>query len=216
MNRPIEVDRYDTSTSGTLLAKRQKLFDVLGRVYQSLLYPVASGMPGTALVSNLWYDPAGNKLKDKPSGSSAWTKFVYDAIGRAIWSYVGYTIGTEDYAEASSLATSIVFEQARTWYDYASNVIEVDSYQRFHNAPRSGSSGEGALNGPASGVSPLARVSFVATYPDGIGRIVKTANYGTNGDTDALSRPAVCPTASSATVLVSGVVYNNRGEPSRR
>ncbi|HQU44674.1 MAG TPA: hypothetical protein PK867_17785, partial [Pirellulales bacterium] len=77
--------------------------------------------------------------------------------------------------------------------------------QRFHNA-----TGLGPLTQPR-GAQPHGRVTYVATYPDGIGRPQATANYGTNGDV-TLVRPAVAPT-SSATVLVTLTLYNSRGEP---
>ena len=75
---------------------------------------------------------------------------------------------------------------------------------RYHDA-----TGGGPLAAPSGG-QPLARTSYQAVWPDGVGRTNFAADYGTNGDA-ALTRPAVAP-ASSATVLVSSVAYNDRGE----
>ena len=52
----------------------------------------------------------------------------------------------------------------------------------------------------------------MAMYPDGTGRVVNTADYGTNGDAAIALAPDIC-VASSATVLVTIVVFNDRGEP---
>ena len=51
---------------------------------------------------------------------------------------------------------------------------------------------------------------FVAMWPDAIGKLRVTANYGTNGGT-ALTRPAVAP-ASSDTVLVTINRFKSNGE----
>jgi len=215
LSRTIKVEQYDDSESGNLLARSESKFDDRGRVYQTLVYAVNpdTGVVGVALVSNSWFDAAGNTLKSKPAGSNSWSKMVYDAVGRTIVTYFGYSTGTEDYTEAGSITTSIVFSQVVTSFDAASNVIETDSYQRFHTAPLFGSGSQGALNGP-SGSDPKARISFVAMYPDGVGRVVNTADFGTNGDANSLSRPATCP-ARSDTVLVASAEYNDRGEANK-
>ena len=214
LDRPTQVDRYNGSVvAANLLARNVTAYDNLGSVYQTIMYAVdpSNGNVGNALKSNVWYDPAGNTLKDKPAGSSAWTKFTYDAVARQVWSYQGYSTATENYAEASTITTSIVFEQSQTHYDSAGNVVQTDSYQRFHTAATTGGHAQGALGGPSDTYRP-ARVSFVVMYPDGIGRTVNTADYGTAGDASSLTRPANCH-ARSDTVLVTSVIFNDRGEP---
>ena len=84
----------------------------------------------------------------------------------------------------------------------ASNVISAINRQRFDNA-----TGAGALNSP--GVEPYARVYYTANYPDPLGRVVATANYGTNGAA-SWTLPATIP-ASSATILVTGFLFDNAG-----
>ena len=216
MNRPIQVDRYNGSVAAAnLLGRSKTLYDNLGRVYQTVVYAVdpTNGNVGNSLTSNVWYDPAGNRLKDKPAGSDAWTKSAYDAIARQVWSYRGYTPTdvTENYAEAGTITTSIVFEQVQSHYDAASNVVQTDSYQRFHIAATTGGNAKGAFGGPSDTYRP-ARVSFVAMYADGIGRTVNTADYGTHGDASSLARPSNCH-ARSDTVLVTSIIFNDRGEP---
>ena len=98
----------------------------------------------------------------------------------------------------------IIVEQTETAYDAASNVIQTTFRQRFHNA-----TGVGPLTYPG-GAQPVARVTYVAMYPDAVGRGQATANYGTNGSV-ALVRPSTVP-ARADTVLVDSIVFNSRGE----
>ncbi len=60
------------------------------------------------------------------------------------------------------------------------------------------------------GTEPKARVTYVANWHDGLGRVVASADYGTNGGT-ALTRPDTVP-ASSDTVLVSTTSFDAAGE----
>ena len=66
-----------------------------------------------------------------------------------------------------------------------------------------------ALNGP-SGSDPKARVTYLAMYPDGLGRTVAAADYGTNAN-GSFTRSTTVPSRSDA-VLVSSTVYNSCGE----
>jgi hypothetical protein len=43
----------------------------------------ATGTVGNSLVDNTYYDASGNVIETRPSGSEAFTKTVYDGIGRA-------------------------------------------------------------------------------------------------------------------------------------
>jgi hypothetical protein len=76
--------------------------------------------------------------------------------------------------------------------------------ERFHNT-----TGTGALGGP-TGTAPLARALYTAYYPDAIGRVVATADFGTNGGIEP-ERPEIEPVASDV-CLVSRVIFNERGE----
>ena len=99
----------------------------------------------------------------------------------------------------------VIFEQVEFSYDAGGNVVATVVRRRYHNAPDSQT---GPLEDPAT--TPKARVSYTASYPDALGRIIATADYGTNGGA-ALSRPATVP-ARSDNVLVMTTGYNSRGE----
>jgi len=76
--------------------------------------------------------------------------------------------------------------------------------ERYHDA---GAMATGALMNP--GTPPYARVTYVAYYPDPIGRPQARTDYGTNGGA-ALVRSSTIP-ASSDTVLVSSLFYDSTG-----
>ncbi|MBI1902109.1 MAG: hypothetical protein HYS13_13485 [Planctomycetia bacterium] len=108
------------------------------------------------------------------------------------------------YADAGSVTGDTVYVQLETAYDAASNVIQLTMRRRLDSA-----TGTGELTTP-DGSQPKARVSYVAVYPDAIGRRQATANYGTNGGA-SFTRASTIP-ARSDTVLVDSVEYNDRGE----
>jgi len=204
LDRVTQVDRYDTSTSGHLIARSATNFDSLGRVYQSLVYAVdpATGTVGNALTSNTWFDPSGNVIQVNKAGSQLLQKTAYDGISRATAQYGSLNASTA-YPYPVSVSGDTVFQQVETAYDGASNVILQTTRERMHNA-----TGTGALTSP-TGSQPQARVTFGAVWPDALGRPQDVGNYGTNGGT-ALTRPAVAP-ASSSTVLVTATAYNSQG-----
>ncbi len=204
-DRVIRIDRRDTTASGNLIGRSTTAYDDRGRVFQTVRYAVdpATGTVGNALTDNKWYDAAGNLLKSQPAGSQAFTKMVYDGVGRATVQYTGYNPTDSSYANAGSVATDTILEQVEMTYDAASNTIQVTARQRYHNA-----TGVGPLGSPSS-AQPQARVTYTASWPDGIGRVVAAADYGTNGGT-ALSRPQTIPT-SSDTVLVSLTAFDSTG-----
>ncbi len=51
---------------------------------------VDTGAVGNALVSNTWFDAAGNVIKQQSAGSQAFTKTVFDWLGRAEKQYLGH------------------------------------------------------------------------------------------------------------------------------
>jgi RHS repeat-associated protein len=206
LDRVVQVDRYDTSAAGNLVARGATNYDARGRIYQAIVYAVdpSTGAVGNALTDNFWYDPSGNLIKQRQAGSSTLVKRVLDALGRAAKEYTSYNTSETGYPYPISVANDTVFRQVENSYDNASNVIEQTTRERFDNA-----TGTGELTSP-SGSQPQARVSYVAYWPDALGRALNVADYGTNGAT-ALSRPATAP-ARSATVLVTSTDYNDRGE----
>ena len=104
-----------------------------------------------------------------------------------------------------SVANDVILEQVEFSYDAGGNVVETIVRRRYHNAPDNQT---GPLEDPAT--TPTARVTYTASYPDALGRVIATADYGTNGGT-ALSRPATVP-GRSDNVLVTTTAYNDRGE----
>jgi hypothetical protein len=82
------------------------------------------------------------------------------------------------------VSDDVILEQVEYTYDSAGNVIQTVVRQRYHNAP---DTQQGSLQNPST--TPKARVLYRASWPDGIGRMIATATYGTNGGT-SLSRPS--------------------------
>lgn len=206
LDRVVKSERYDTTAGGNLVGREETKFDERGRVYQRVRYGVnpATGTVGNSLVDNIWFDAAGNVIKESPSGSQLFTKRVYDGLRRQTALYLGYDLDETTYAEAGSLTGDTVLEQVETAYDAAGNAIQTTVRRRYHNATSTG-----ALTSP-SGAQPKARVTYQAHYHDAVGRQIATADYGTNGGT-ALSRASTVP-ARSDTVLVTSTGYDNRGE----
>jgi RHS repeat-associated protein len=211
LDRVTRVDRYDTSASGNLVGRSDTKYDARGRVWRTIRYGVdpSTGTVGQSLTDNTWYDAAGNTLCSVPSGALAFTKTVYDSLGRPATRYMGYNATATTSAPlgsgtASSVTADVILEQSETTYDAPGNAIESRQRQRYHNAPESQT---GPLQNPSN--NPKARVSYAAAYPDALGRAQASADYGTNGGT-ALSRPATIP-ARSDTCLVSSQTYSAAG-----
>src|SRR5947207_1786223 len=110
------------------------------------------------------------------------TKRLFDSLGRGYLVAVGYDLDESTYAEALTLDGDTILEQTELSFDDAFNAVQTTHRKRYHNA-----TGTGSLNGP-SGTQPKARVTYMAAWPDAVGRTQTAADYGTNGGT-ALSRP---------------------------
>jgi RHS repeat-associated protein len=205
VNRLLVTQRYDTTSGGNLVAKNATNYDNLGRVYQKIVYGVdpTTGTVGSPLTQNLWYDPAGNLFLNQDQTDRGFTKTSYDSLNRPSAVYDACNSSAQTYATAGTVAADTVVQQARNSYDAASNLVFQVTSQRDHNA-----TGTGALNGPA-GSQPQARVSYVAPYPDPIGRLTAVANCGTNVGVP-MTPPSVVPTSSS-TILVSLNGYDSSG-----
>jgi len=203
-----DVKEYRSSVStGNLLGWSQVKFDVLGRPFRSIRHEVdaATGAVGNSLKDNTWYDPAGRVLVRWPAGSEAFESIVYDAAGRATSTYTAYQPG---WASGMPLiAQSIVMEERFMDYDEAGNVRYTRGKERYDTA-----TGTGPLKDHGA-AQPQARVSYVASYPDAIGRTVATANYGTNGNL-AWTRTPLIPSCTDD-VLVNLTAINPKGEPFR-
>ena len=208
LDRATKQERYleISGSADRLLARSETFYDDRGRVYQTKRYAVNvdTGAVGNALVSNTWFDSAGNTIKQQSAGSQAFTKTVYDSLGRAVKQYVGHDTDETAYADASSVSDDTIVEQVETVYDDAGNVLQTTTRQRFHNA-----TGTGELTTP-SGTQPKARVTYVAMYHDEIGRQIAVANYGTYGGA-TFSRASGVPTRTD-TILVTSTEFNDVGQ----
>lgn len=206
LDRVTKSERYDTLSTGNLIAKSETKYDDRGRVYQSIRYAVdpSTGTAGNSLTDNTWYDASGNVLKQLPAGSEQFSKTAYDSLGRSTTRYAGYDLDETTYADVGTVTGDTIMERSETIYDDAGNAIQSTTRQRYHNAPASQT---GELKNPSE--TPKARVTYSASYPDALGRTVATANYGTNGGT-ALVRSSTIP-AGSDSVLVSTTAYDSAG-----
>ncbi len=205
LDRLIRVDRRNTSAGGNLIARQETKFDDLSRVYQTIRYGVDpnTGTVGNALTDNTWFDPAGNVVKTLSAGSNLWTKTTFDSLNRATTVYSGY--GTDaSYSDIFTVTGDVILEQMETVFDDAGNAIQGTRRQRYHNAPASQT---GALGSPS--LTPNARVTYTASYPDPLGRPQANADYGTNGGA-AFTRSSTIP-ARSDTVLVTSQTYDDAG-----
>jgi len=205
--RVTQLDQKNGS-GGNLIGRQQTKYDNLGRVYQQLTYAVdpTTGTTGNSLATNYWYDARGKLMKRQSNGSSLLAKLTYDGAGRVTKGYHTYNTSDTSYTTAGSITGDVVMQQKEYGYDAIGNLIQTTSRRRFHNA-----TGTGALDGITT--EPRSRVSYVARWPDALGRTQGRADYGTNGS-GSFSRPAAIPTRSDI-VLVSTNTFNARGEPSQ-
>ncbi|HUY90331.1 MAG TPA: RHS repeat-associated core domain-containing protein [Pirellulales bacterium] len=206
LDRVVQVDLRSQATNNPI-GRTAANYDNRGRAYQSLRYGVdpATGAVSNVLTDNTWYDPASNVLLQLPAGSSAFTKSVYDAVGRRTAQYVGFYAGSISYSQAVDISGATIVKQSEMAWDEASNGIQTMERQRFHNA-----TGLGSLTQPG-GLQPQARVTYTAKYPDGTGRKQAIADYGTNGDIPLTRSPTVPVSSDAVHVRLSH--YNDRGEP---
>ena len=199
LDRVIETRRRDTSSSGSLIAKSEMKYDKLGRVYQRITYAVSAGEPGNSLTENTWYDAAGNQIKQIAAGTGiVFSKTAYNGVGWVTASYTGYNT-TNDWTTANSLTNDTIVEQSENTYDEAGNVISTAGYQRLNDATDTGVLTYGS--------QPKARVSYSASWYDGINRAISSANYGA---ISSFSRPDTTP-GRSDDILVTTMSYDDAG-----
>jgi YD repeat-containing protein len=197
--------RSSGSTTGNLIGRTQWMYDSLSQIYQTISYAVdpTTGLVGNSLTDNSWFDATGNLVKSYPAGASIFRKTTIDSLGRATIRYTCYGPDAS-YSDAFSVVNNTVIEQSETKYDTVSNVIQTTNRVRYHNAA---ATQLGQLQNPS--VTPNARVSYVALYPDPIGRIVNSADYGTNAGVTMI-RPSTAP-ARSDTILVNSTSFDSTG-----
>jgi len=207
LDRVYQVDRQNGPT-GYLVARSTTDFDERGQVYRQTLYAVnpTNGSVGNGLVDKFWYDASGNVIKQFPAGSWAFTKTMYDNLGRTANQYLAWDASEADtdYAAAGSVAGNTVMEQTATTYDEAGNVTFTKTLRRIHSA-----TGTGELNLP-SGSQPRGRPSYQGFWYDQVNRQTTQGTWGTNGGSDP-TRPDSPPSADP-TCLVSSTYDDEAGQ----
>ncbi|MGC3967595.1 MAG: RHS repeat-associated core domain-containing protein [Pirellulales bacterium] len=215
LNRLIQINRFDgppnhPTTPTNFLTETKAYFDDRDNVYLLERYAVSGGaVQSEKIQEDNWYDAAGNLVRQVPMGAKdyrAFTKWSYDGDARNTAVYRGIYLGTLpiDYDDVLAVTgDDKVFEQARSTFDAAGNLIQSSVYQRFHDA-----TGNGVLNLP-TGTQPKARVSYSARYFDGEGHLSASADYGTNNNT-TFTRPELVPNRSDD-VLVTSYGYDAAG-----
>lgn len=205
LSRVHKNERLNTTSGGNLIERSIAVWNDRGAVLQTSTFAVdpTTGIVGNALVANIWRDASQNVVKSLPAGSQLFTKTTFDSLSRNTAEHIGYGIDA-NYDAIFSLANNTVLEQTETTFDVASNAIQTTLRKRYDNAP---ASQFGDLGDPS--VTPNARVSYAAMYPDALGRTLAVADYGTNSGT-ALSRPSTTP-ARSDTCLVTSMQFNAAG-----
>jgi RHS repeat-associated protein len=196
----------DAPAAALLRSSQVSLYDSWDRVYetQELFVDQATGDVGTPrLTTDVFYDRRGNVAAVyAPNGPVSQSR--YDGAGRLTTSFTLGNVPAATWANATSLAASLVVEQTEYTYDAASNVILTTNRQRFHDASTTAFGGLGA---PTTGIP--ARVSYAASYYDAADRLTASVDIGTNGGL-AYARPATVP-ARSDTALVTSYAYGPDG-----
>lgn len=205
LNRVTRVERYHTPSNTDILNGRIDIYyDDRSRVYRREISAVDSGgnLTGIKLTSNIWYDERGSVLQQIGAGAGAvFTKTAYNKNGWPLHQYVGYNhTGGMSWTQAGTVANDIILSQTDTTYDNVGNVIVTKNCERLN------SESETMPDALSYGTSPKARVSYAATWYDGIGRPFASGNYGARS-TDSFS-PDATPPASGTTVLVSLKTYD--------
>ena len=113
-------------------------------------------------------------LKSQPAGAQLFTKPVFDGLNRQTVQYQSYNLSETGYPLPGDLANDTVFQQTETTYDAASNVIQTTTRLALPHETATG-----PLGNPST--VPLARVLYQASWPDALGRVIASADYGTNG-----------------------------------
>jgi YD repeat-containing protein len=202
LDRLTQTDQYNTSSSGNLINRSQTLYDDRNRVYQQIRYAVdpSSGTVGNALTGNTWYDAHGNTIQQIQQGDGqVFSKSQYNGVGWVTATYRGYNTTGTSYSQASTVSGDTILSQSIPTYDEAGNIVSQASFDRLNDA-----TGTGALS---AGTQPEARISYTASWFDGIDRSIASANYGAIG---SFTRPST-PPSSSSTVLVFSTAYDNAG-----
>ncbi len=115
-------------------------FDKQGRQYKSTRFSInqnSGTVSSLGLVTNFWYDRRGNLIKTQ-SPNSPFEKFAYDGASRLVVSYITDAGGDSTWSTAKTLTGDTVLEQSEYSYDGNSNLTQLLTRHRFHDAPGTG------------------------------------------------------------------------------
>jgi RHS repeat-associated protein len=180
--------------------------DPLGRTWQTADYAVNSaGVASNPQISGTWYTPTGRVARSATSGSKLFTATLFDAVGQSVKSYAAYSSAPVP-SDPADVSNAVVMEQQELAWDQAGNLTATTTRQRLDTVP------DTTLGKLTASIS---RTTYAAIYPDAVGRIFATADYGTNGSlngSDGWTRLHTVP-ARSDDVLVSSTVFDTAGNP---
>jgi RHS repeat-associated protein len=196
-------EKHSDGTGGTLISKTELRHDARGNKFRELIYSVSGGSAGNAIANDSWFDENGNVIKERKAGQRVFTKTVRDGLNRIVKTFVCYPIDDSEDGPTSDVSNDLVISQEFFDYDDASNRTGAHSGERTHVALPNDA---GELRG-ADDANPNGRISHLFSYPDAIGRIVATANYGTAGGTTP-TRPDTIPSQSD-NILVNLKSYDS-------
>jgi RHS repeat-associated protein len=202
---PVSKTGYHTSVSNSnRTSYGTTSYDMLGRPFQTQTYGVnSSGVHSNPQTSKVYYDARGQVVRDAPSGSALFTSTAYDAVGRPSKTFQAYEpSGFTPGSNPASVANAVVMEQREFAWDDGGNLLGSITRLRFDTA-----TGNGELKDP--GNAPEARASYVASYPDALGRVIATADYGAKASA-TWTRPSTVPARSDDT-LVNSTTYDAAG-----
>jgi RHS repeat-associated protein len=211
--KKVQIFNGDDSSSSNLVAQREISYDLLGRIFRVIRRGVdgsgAITSDNKSLTDEMWYDPAGNLIKILRQGRRSFEKFTYDGLGQVTAQYYCYNVAeyaSPTYEKASQVADNTVVHQNEWVYDDGGSITQWTKRERFHDA-----TGTGDLKTVLT--EPKARVSYVAYYPDPLGRTVAQVDFGTNAAVTFI-RPQTAP-EETETVLVTRREFGPDGSVTR-
>ena len=190
-NEVTKVERYDSDPNmgGTLIDQNETFFDNRGRQYKTQGYEVnpETGAIGNYLLGQMWYDPAGNVIKEThPNTGILYVKHEYNNLGDRTRTYIACEINGNE-------------------------VIIVDNISETNDISQLLSATVKQLDTDADPNNLTYRSSYNANWYDGVGRSFTAAAYGTNSG-NPFTRPDVAP-ARSDDVLVTSNAFDDAGRP---
>ena len=206
---PTGTDVYAAATTSGRRSLSKTLYDVMGRVYRTETYSVAStgqtpGVLGSKLTTDRYYD-RNSRLVATASPASGGTEMGYDAAGRLIETRsvvelksTKYTNGVFNYCNPQPEGTGGdegVLAISRVVLDKVGNVLESVQYEATHVNPDGSANANGlSLSGSGTSRDYICTAGF--SWYDDVHRLTAQAAYGTSTDgwkpNDKPTRSKIC------------------------